>query len=61
MNDRDGDSGSAVFQYYAAGDSAVMVGQAFASDTVAGLAYFSSINNIQAEFSTVIMTIYGWF
>jgi hypothetical protein len=64
-----GDSGAAVFIY--GGDSAIMVGQAFgAADTLVTGSngndfyhpmFFSSINNIQAEFGTLVMTIYGWF
>lgn len=61
-----GDSGSSVFIY--SGDSAIMVGQAYgaADSLVTGSngsdfyhpVYFSSINNIQSEFGTLVMTIY---
>ena len=64
-----GDSGSGVFKYYSAGDTATMDGQVWAGDSLVNAGsylyfkytYFSTINDIQAIFGTVIMTIYGWF
>jgi hypothetical protein len=60
-----GDSGSSVFFYDAANGYATIVGQFFAGGNQSGswnhLAVFSTVNNIQAEFGLIKMTVWGWY
>jgi hypothetical protein len=69
MGDYSGDSGAGVFASFdPSADTAVMVGQVFAGDSTNSMSgswnavtYFSSVGDMQAEFGTIIMTVYGWF
>ncbi len=58
-----GDSGSGVFVYGAAGDTASLAGQLFAGYNSNGqmltVTIFASLNNIQSEFGLIPATIYG--
>ena len=53
-----GDSGSSVFVYSTAGDTASLAGQLFAAvGTTTFL--FSPLNNLQAEFGLLPATVFG--